>query len=249
MAASMLQLAGLTADPAAGQSQREDLLTLLRRRYGEWAAPDLLTLAIHHLFPRRIAVVSSFGAEAAALLALIADVDPATPVIFLDTGKHFPETLAYREALTAALGLSDVRVVAPDPADLTAQDPGGELHRSAADRCCHIRKVLPLQRALRGLDAWITGRKRYQGGDRTALPTIELADGRFKLNPLASWDRARLQQLLANARLPTHPLVARGYPSIGCAPCTEPVAVGEDARAGRWRGQAKTECGIHDRPG
>jgi len=248
MSASMAHLSALTADPAAGRSRQTDLLELLRRRYGAWEATDLLTVAVHHLFPGRIAVVSSFGAEAAALLALVAAVDPATPVIFLDTGKHFPETLAYRDRLAATLGLTDVRSVAPDPADLAAADPMGDLHRFAADRCCHLRKVLPLKRVLAGFDAWISGRKRFQGGARAALPTIEAADGRIKLNPLADWDAARLQRLRDRAGLPAHPLVAEGYPSIGCAPCTEPVAPGEDPRAGRWRGQDKTECGIHNRP-
>lgn len=214
------------------------------------AALDGIALLRHALldaFPGRIAVVSSFGAESAVLLAHVAETDPAAPVLFLDTGQHFPETLEYRARLVEFLGLTGVRDIAPDPAALAASDPDGELWRYDTDACCGLRKVAPLDRALAPFDAWITGRKRSQAATRRTLPFFELADGKVKINPLADWDPARLEAEMAWRGLPRHPLAARGYPSIGCGPCTRPVHAGEDARAGRWAGSGKTECGIHRR--
>ncbi len=195
----------------------------------------------------RIAMVSSFGAESAVLLNMVAAIDPATPVLFIDTLLLFPETMAYQRDLAQHLGLRDLRVIAPDRADLFAQDPDAVLHRSAPDSCCTLRKAQPLEHALQGFDGWITGRKRFQGGARVALDAFERDSdtGHLKVNPLANWDSARLGAYLDRHALPRHPLVARGFASIGCAPCTGPVAAGEDPRAGRWRGQDKTECGIH----
>lgn len=209
---------------------------------------SLLRDAILREHVGRIAVVSSFGAESALLLALVAEIDPSVPVLFLETGKHFPQTLAYRDQLVALLGLTDVRSVAPDSAAVSVRDPAGQLYASDADACCDIRKVQPLAGALGSFDAWINGRKRYQGGGRAALPWHELVDGRVKLNPLADWTAADIAEELRRRALPLHPLVAQGYASIGCAVCTRPVTVGEDVRAGRWTGSIKTECGIHNRP-
>jgi phosphoadenosine phosphosulfate reductase len=193
----------------------------------------------------RTAVVTSFGTESAVLLHLVAGIDPRTPVIFLETGKLFGETLAYRDLLIERLGLKDVRNVAPDPAALLAADPLGELWRRDPDRCCRLRKVEPLEEALAGFAAWINGRKRYQGGARARLALAERVDGRIKLNPLANWTREQINGYFLAHRLPRHPLEGRGYGSIGCEPCTTPVGPGEDERAGRWRGVEKTECGIH----
>ncbi len=217
----------------------------LAERYAGRDGRALLEPIVRREFLGRIALVSSFGADSAVLLDMVARIDPATAVIFLDTGKHFPETLAHRDALVARLGLTDVRVVAPAPPELAAEDPDGVLWNSDPDRCCRLRKVLPLERALAGFDAWITGRKRFQGGERADLPTIEAVDGRIKINPLASWSEARLWAEHESRRLPSHPLVAEGYASIGCATCTRPAHAAEGARAGRWAGSAKTECGIH----
>jgi phosphoadenosine phosphosulfate reductase len=208
----------------------------------------LLNLAVRSHFPGRIAVVSSFGAEAALLLDLVARADPATPVIFLETGKHFPQTLRYRDRLIAELGLSDVRSVQPVPADLSRADPDGRLWAQRPDRCCHLRKVRPLERALAGFDAWVTGRKRHQAATRKRLPRVEAADGRVKVNPLADWTEADVDEAFYVRDLPRHPLVDEGYPSIGCLPCTRRVSEGEPARAGRWAGLQKTECGIHNAP-
>ena len=205
----------------------------------------LLRCALTETFPGRIAVVSSFGADSAMLLALVAEIAPATPVLFLDTQKHFVETLAYRDALAHRLGLTDVRDIRPDPVEIAKNDPDGELHRWIPDDCCALRKVAPLERALAGFDAWVTGRRRGQSATRAALPFVERVDDRMKFNPLADWTAERITAELARRDLPRHPLVARGFLSIGCAPCTRAVRPGEDSRAGRWSGQGKLECGIH----
>lgn len=192
-----------------------------------------------------VAIVSSFGAESAALLHLVASVDPAIPVLFLDTGRHFPETLAYRDEVAALLGLKDLRILHPDPEALAKRDATELRWSYDPDGCCEIRKVIPLEKALAGFDATITGRKAFQAKTRNALPRFELDGDRLKLNPLASWTREDLEAYFAAHDLPRHPLVEKGYPSIGCAPCTSMVKPGEDPRAGRWRGWEKTECGIH----
>ena len=189
----------------------------------------------------RIALVSSFGAEAVVLLHLVARIEPMTPVLFLETGMLFPETLDYQRRVAKLLGLGDVRLIRP------GKRPAPDLHRTDPDACCDLRKTVPLERALGGFDAWITGRKRYQGGQRAALEFFEAetGTGRIKINPLAHWGTGDVADYIAENRLPRHPLVAQGYPSIGCRPCTTRVSDGEDPRAGRWRGTDKTECGIH----
>lgn len=196
----------------------------------------------------RLAVVSSFGAESAVLLHLIAQIDPATPVIFVNTQKMFGETLAYRDALAEQLGLLDLREYRPDPRLLAAKDATSLRWSYDPDGCCDLRKVEPLARALGGFDAWISGRKGFQSG-RGGLPRFEIdpenGGGRLKINPLADWDKAALDAYFEEHKLPRHPLEAQGYPSIGCVPCTTTVEPGEDPRAGRWRGWDKNECGIH----
>ena len=209
---------------------------------------EILLHAIRTFLPGRIATVSSFGAESAVLLSLIAEIDPGVPVIFLETGKHFPETLAYRDALVAHLGLLDARAVSPQAAAVADQDPTGELWYYDSDACCSLRKVQPLARALASFDAWISGRKRFQSATRTTLPFVEFDGERIKLNPIADWDSVRIRAEISERGLPVHPLVPQGFASIGCAVCTRAVGVGEDARAGRWAGQAKVECGIHGSP-
>ena len=196
-------------------------------------------------FPGRIALVSSFGAEAAALLHLVAKVDRLTPVIFLDTGKHFSQTLSYREDLARELGLGDVRDIRPLAEEAALEDPKGDLWRRDNDACCALRKVRPLSEALAGFDAWFTGRKRVHGGLRAFLPIVEVAAPHIKVNPLARWTGVDVDAYSAAHGLPAHPLVEQGFPSIGCWPCTAPTAKGDDPRAGRWRGLDKTECGIH----
>jgi phosphoadenosine phosphosulfate reductase len=231
-----------TTDRAFAEQRAIDLA----HRYAGLSGEGLLRPMIEHAFPGRLAVVSSFGAESAVLLMLVAAVDPSVPVIFLDTGKSFIETLDYRDRLVNRLGLRDVRVHKPAPEDLLAADAPGDLWRRDPDHCCRLRKVLPLRRALTGFEAWVTGRKRFAGGERTGLKAIEAVDGRIKINPLADWTPAQIAHAFVAADLPRHPLVARGYPSIGCAPCTS-RASGQpgSVRAGRWAGTGKTECGIH----
>ena len=192
------------------------------------------------------AVVSSFGAESAVLLHLVTQAAPTMPVLFLDTGKHFPETLAYRDELAARLGLNLINVT-PDGEELAAKDATELRWSYDPDGCCEIRKVRPLERALADFDTSITGRKGFQSSTRTGLPRFELDgnSGRLKFNPLANWTRDQLDAYFAAHDLPRHPLEAEGYPSIGCSPCTSKVKPGEDPRAGRWRGWDKTECGIH----
>jgi len=217
----------------------------LAERYESATAVDLVRSIVQNEFPDRIVAVSSFGAEAAVLLDLVAQVDRHVPVVFLETGKHFPETLTYRDELVAHLGLTDVRSVTPDAAALSHEDPKGDLWRRNPDRCCYLRKVQPLERALDGFDAWLTGRKRYQGDVRADLPVVEAADGRVKINPLSGWSQADVDDWMISHDLPRHPLGDLGYLSIGCAPCTEVNTSSADPRDGRWAGTEKTECGIH----
>ena len=198
-------------------------------------------------FAGRSALVSSFGTESAVLLALAAEVRSSLPVLFIDTGALFGETKRYRDQLVAHLGLTDVRTIAPDAAELASADGDGLLFQRDSDACCHVRKVLPLDRALAGFDAWISGRKRYHGTDRAELPVIEADRGWIKINPLVAWPRERLVAEFERRALPAHPLEADGFLSIGCMPCSARVAPGDDIRAGRWAGRDKTECGIHRR--
>ena len=209
------------------------------------ADPTEVIKAAVELFGDKLALVSSFGAESAVLLHLAAQVKPDIPVLFLDTGMLFGQTLDYRKQLAAKLGLTDVRDLRPHYQDLATADPEAKLWQTDTDACCHVRKVLPLDMALSEFGGWITGRKRFHGGDRLSLPVVEEADGQIKFNPLANWSKADLDAYVAEHQLPAHPLVAAGFPSIGCWPCTQAVEAGEDVRAGRWKGQDKTECGIH----
>jgi phosphoadenosine phosphosulfate reductase len=206
---------------------------------------EIIAAALRAVGRDRLAVVSSFGTESAALLKVMADVDPAIPVIFLDTGWLFEETLAYRDTLIATLGLRDVRSIKPLEETLSRQDPERELWFSDPDACCRIRKVEPLARALAPFSAWINGRKRFQGGVRATIPVVENDGVRLKFNPFANVSREAIEAIYTLAKLPPHPLAASGYLSVGCMPCTSRTSPDEDARAGRWRGRAKTECGIH----
>jgi phosphoadenosine phosphosulfate reductase len=206
---------------------------------------EVIAMALQTVGRERLAVVSSFGTQSAALLKVMADVDPAIPVVFLDTGWLFEETLAYRDTLIATLGLRNVRSIKPLQETLSREDPERELWFSDPDACCRIRKVEPLARALAPFSAWINGRKRFQGGLRAEMPVVEVDGIRLKFNPFANVSREDIEAIYAQAKLPPHPLQASGYLSVGCMPCTSRTSPDEDARAGRWRGRAKTECGIH----
>jgi len=201
-----------------------------------------LIAAVLRDYAGRVAVTSSFGAESAVLLDLVAQVDPSAPVIFLDTGELFDETVEYRYALERKLGLSNVIVVRPTDEDRKAAE---DLWQTDADRCCELRKVRPLAKAVAGFDVLIDGRKRVHSAERGALPTVQQAGDVLKVSPLATWSEDHIEAHFVARALPRHPLVAQGYRSIGCWPCTRPTKPGEPARAGRWAGSAKTECGIH----
>ena len=221
--------------------QAEELDRALR----DASPAEVIAAALQRVGREHLAVVSSFGTESAALLKVMADVDPAIPVVFLDTGWLFEETLAYRDTLIATLGLRDVRSIKPLEETLSRQDPDRELWFSDPDACCRIRKVEPLARALAPFSAWINGRKRFQGGLRADMPVVEQDGVRLKFNPFANVSRQAIEAIYATAKLPPHPLAASGFLSVGCMPCTSRTSPDEDARAGRWRGRAKTECGIH----
>jgi phosphoadenosine phosphosulfate reductase len=223
-----------------------DKVAALNDRYKYHAAVSVLEHALADPDVGRIALVSSFGAESVVLLHMISVMDRTTPVLFIDTEMLFAETMAYQEEVAEKLGLTNIITVKADPKRLAFEDPDGTLHQFDTDACCALRKTEPLERSLRDYDAWITGRKRFQGQTRASIDFFEAeGDLRIKVNPLAHWGREDLLDYMVNNRLPRHPLVAKGYPSIGCAPCTTPVAPGEDPRAGRWRGSAKIECGVH----
>ncbi|MEO7026706.1 MAG: phosphoadenylyl-sulfate reductase [Caulobacteraceae bacterium] len=206
--------------------------------------PSILAAAIER-HGDRLALVSSFGAESAVLLHMAAAIAPDISVLFLDTGMLFGQTLDYRRRLAASLGLTNIRDLRPTFEHLAVNDPAADLWKSDTDACCHIRKVAPLDRALSGYDAWITGRKRFQGATRLRLPVVERVDGKVKFNPLANWNKVEIDDYADEHGLPAHPLVAAGFPSIGCWPCTVPVEDGGETRSGRWQGSQKTECGIH----
>lgn len=221
-----------------------DKLALLRAQAETLSTQGVLRLAIG-AFPGKIAVISAFAAESVVLLHQVAQIDPSTPVLFLNTHKLFGETMRYRNRVQETLGLTDIRSIGPHPDDHRAQDPEGTLWSRNPDACCHFRKVVPLRRALAGFDAVVTGRKRFQTSERATMEKVELADGRVRFNPLVDWSQPELMAYMDEHRLPKHPLINDGYPSIGCIPCTRRVKAGEGYRDGRWAGWAKDECGIH----
>ncbi|MFC3615880.1 phosphoadenylyl-sulfate reductase [Lutimaribacter marinistellae] len=217
----------------------------LNARYRNHSATDVLRGALSDA--GHVALVSSFGAESVVLLHMVAVADRATPVLFVDTQMLFAETLVYQQEISERLGLKNLHIIRAEDDEIAREDPYGALRLRSTDACCNLRKTAPLNRALDGYDGWITGRKRFQSGTRAALEFFEVEEGtgRIKVNPLAHWAPEDVRAYMEENRLPRHPLVAKGYPSIGCAPCTSPVKPGEDPRAGRWRNEAKEECGIH----
>lgn len=235
----------IQTEPGSEREALTDKVAALNARFRHHSATDVMHGALETA--GKIALVSSFGAESVVLLHMAAVIDRDTPVLFIDTKMLFTETLVYQVEVSERLGLRNVRIIGAGDEELARDDPDGALRLRDADACCALRKTIPLQRALAGYDGWITGRKRFQSGTRAALEFFEVEDGtgRIKVNPLAHWAREDVRVYMEENRLPRHPLVARGYPSIGCAPCTSPVRDGEDPRAGRWRDRNKDECGIH----
>jgi len=245
-----------TATPVQRQAMDSETVTTerlqrLQAEFGHLDGKELMDAMIHTAFPGKIAMVSSFGSEAVVLLHMLSEVNPTVPVLFLNTGKLFGETLRYRDRLQDKLGLTDIRSLGPDPRLLDVKDPKGDLWARDTDGCCHVRKVLPLAHGLEQFEASFTGRKKFQTGARAQMEAIEQeakADGtpgRFKVNPLANWDLDDLKTYIEDHKLPRHPLVKDGYLSIGCMPCTDRVKEGDDYRSGRWAGSDKDECGIH----
>ncbi|MEM9233147.1 MAG: phosphoadenylyl-sulfate reductase [Pseudomonadota bacterium] len=236
-------------DLLAGGPNRALLLEIsdLNDRYETFTPQEIIedALSRRQALLGHSAVVSSFGAESSVLLHMIAQIDPSVPILMLNTGKLFGETLQYRNQLQHLLGLEDIRSYYPRKADLAEFDPLGTLSASNPDQCCRIRKTDVLKRALSPFDSWFNGRKRYQSDTRSVMSIVERDDGRLKINPLANWDSAALKAYQIEHELPAHPLLSKGYGSIGCYPCTSKVKAGEDPRAGRWRGLDKTECGLH----
>ena len=239
--------AALKPDLSDAALSREERARRLAMRFSASDAQEILAHAIRREFAGGLALVSSFGAESAVLLHLVAGIDRSLPVLFLETGKHFAQTLSYKKKLVQRLGLVNVRELTPGAAALAETDPQGNLWERDADACCTLRKVEPLDGALEEFDAWITGRKQFHGGGRSALPAFEANATHIKVNPLIRWTKDDVDAYMRAHDLPRHPLTEQGYPSVGCWPCTHPVAEGGDVRAGRWRGAAKTECGIHGR--
>jgi sulfite reductase (ferredoxin) len=219
-------------------------IEVIERRFGKLEGEDLVT-ALVAAYPGKLAISSSFGAESALLLDIAAKVDPSLPVLTLDTGHLFPESREYTNELTKRLGLSDVRILRPDAKRVTELDPKAELWSECSDCCCALRKVEPLAAAASEFTFLIDGRKRYHGGVRTSLSLFEVDGQTIKVSPLAHWDEKRIAAEFEKRDLPRHPLTAKGYASIGCAPCTQPVDEGQGVREGRWAGSSKTECGIH----
>lgn len=239
-------MSAVAAIEASGNQLSDPIAAVdyLDARYASVSPQEVIEGALKY-FSDRFALISSFGAESAVLLHIAAQVSKDIPVLFLDTGKLFGETKRYRDQLADELGLTDVRTLTPDVNDLNAKDPKGALWATDTNSCCYIRKVVPLSTALEGFDGWASGRKRFQGGVRSLLPHFEASDGRVKVNPLAFWTKDDVVDYRERHKLPQHPLVSEGFASIGCMPCTDRVEDGESERAGRWRGQNKTECGIH----
>jgi phosphoadenosine phosphosulfate reductase len=232
-----------SAEPQSAKGQPG--AAALNRYLSDAQPAEIVRTALDVMGRERLAVVSSFGIESAALLKIVADVDPAIPVLLLDTGWLFPETLAHRDAIVAKLGLTDVRTISPDPGALAKHDPAADLWSRDADACCALRKVEPLADALSPFAAWINGRKRYHGGERARITVVEQDGARLKFNPLARVTPSEVVAIAAAAGLPRHPLEAFGFKSVGCMPCTRRSRPGEGVRAGRWSGTGKSECGIH----
>ena len=232
---------GILARGAGGATTR---LEELRFQALEHSLEDNLRTWLFDEFEGRIAVSSSFGSESAVLLHVVARVDRDVPVLFVDTGQLFPETLAYRDLLVDRLRLSNVQTVEPSGDDVERDDPDGSLWASSHDACCALRKVRPYQAAIRSFDALVTGRKRLHGAARGDLVLIGVTNGQFRINPLYDWSGEKIENYMDNFGLPRHPLVAHGYSSIGCKHCTA-KSEGGNSRSGRWSGSGKTECGIH----
>jgi phosphoadenosine phosphosulfate reductase len=228
------------------ESAGVDNWTDVANRLAHATPREILEWAVHRFHPR-LTMATAFGAEGCVLLHLLSEVEPTVRVFNLDTGYQFPETLDLRDRIAERYGIEVEMVSAAASVAEYEQSHGGPLYVSNSDQCCYDRKIVPLRRALAGYDAWITAIRADQSSDRANAPIVG-ADPKFgliKINPLMSWTKRDVWAFIATHHVPYNPLHDRGYASIGCWPCTRAVANGEDERAGRWAGHAKTECGLH----
>lgn len=212
--------------------------------------PEIIRWAVEHYFPR-LTMATAFGPEGCLILHWLAEIEPRTAVFNLDTGYQFPETLKLRDRIAERYGIH-VELKRPE---LTVEAyealHGGPLYRTDPDRCCFDRKIKVLRQAAVGMDAWMSGIRRDQSADRAGAPIVgwDRKFGLVKISPLANWTKAQVWKMIVDHDIPYNPLHDQGYSSIGCWPCTRSVMFGEDERAGRWSGTAKTECGLHTRDG
>lgn len=213
---------------------------------------EVLRWAIE-LYHPRLAMATAFGLEGCVVLSMLSRIEPhgrEVRVFNLDTGYQFPETLELRERLQQRYGIPVRFVRAPEPVEEMESRHGGPIYGRNPDECCRIRKVTPLRHTLAGAEAWITAIRRNQTSNRSRAGVVEW-DEKFnlvKINPMANWSEEEVWSYIRRHDVPYNPLHDKGYPSIGCWPCTRPVGAGEDPRAGRWAGLTKLECGIHTRP-
>jgi phosphoadenosine phosphosulfate reductase len=220
-------------------------LDAVNRRF-EASLPSEVLRWASTAFAPDVILTSSFQHDGVVLAHMLGEIAPWIPVLFVDTGFHFPETLAYMDEITERFGLN-LKVLRPSmPRDEFARKHGLDLYSRDPDLCCAINKVAPLREALQGVRCWINGRRRNQTSLRRTIPMVERFEGGVhKVNPLVNWTAQDTHRYLQEHDIPGHPLFEKGYASIGCAPCTRPILAGEDERAGRWAGTGKTECGIH----
>ncbi len=202
-------------------------------------------------FKRDVALATGFGVEGCVLVHMLASIDRSARMFYLDTDMLFPETYALRDKLESTYGVRFEQRSTKLTVRQQALTYGEELWKWNPDECCRLRKVEPLREMLFGLSAWITGIRREQSSTRASVQVIERDShfGLVKVNPLAAWTRRDVWDYVERNKVPYNPLLDQGYESIGCTPCTTPIQIGEDPRAGRWRGKSKTECGIHLNPG
>jgi phosphoadenosine phosphosulfate reductase len=223
-----------------------DELTETNERLGAAPPRAVLEWAVQRFYPR-LTMATAFGAEGCVLLHLLAEIEPKVRVFNLETGYQFPETLTLRDRFAERYGI-EVELIRPDATVAEYEERNqGPLYQSNPEQCCYDRKIIPLRRALVGFDAWITAIRADQSAHRAGALVVGLDPkfGLVKINPLTTWTRRDVWAFIVTQKVPYNPLHDRGYPSIGCWPCTRPVAAGEDERSGRWAGHAKTECGLH----
>jgi phosphoadenosine phosphosulfate reductase len=206
---------------------------------------EIIQWAVDMFWPE-IAMSSSFQTQSMPLLHMTTRIKRGLPVFFLDTGYHFWESLIFREQIASGWQLNVIDLYRDTRWDMFARQRVRSLPKDDPNLCCYIHKVMPMQKALKDIKAWITGIRRDQTSIRAQARILELQDdGLLKINPLLNWTKADIKRYMEENSLPSHPLLEKGYRSIGCTPCTIAIGLNEDERAGRWSGQAKTECGLH----